>query len=138
MVFDGLEALKGVAAAVPGLRLLAVFGSRARGDSRPGSDWDLAYLGDPGLDPDALLAAVAETLGADRIDLVDLARAGGQLRYRIAREGRLVDAVSGDDWDAFRIEAVTFWCDVEPVLRRAYDEKLEALQPPAHCRGEPR
>ena len=26
--------------------------------------------------------------------------------------------------ERFQIEAASFWCDVEPVLRRAYDELL--------------
>ncbi len=124
---DALETLRALAADTRDLRLLVVFGSRARGDARPGSDWDLAYLAGPGFDPGVLLVGATEAFGADRIDLVDLTRAGGQLRYRIARDGRIVYVTSGDEWDAFRIDAVTFWCDVEPVLRRAYEDKLEAL-----------
>ncbi|MGE0462852.1 MAG: nucleotidyltransferase domain-containing protein [Vicinamibacterales bacterium] len=56
-------------------------GSRARGDAHAGSDWDFAYRGDAGFDPDALLARLADHLRADRIDLVDLDRAGALLAF---------------------------------------------------------
>ncbi|MFJ5289539.1 DUF4037 domain-containing protein [Streptomyces sp. NPDC088348] len=58
---------------VPGIRAVALGGSRARGAERPGSDWDLGlyYRGSPDT---AALAALAATL-ADRP--VDVAGPGG-------------------------------------------------------------
>ena len=49
-----------------GLRLFVVFGSQARGDDHERSDWDLGYLGEPGLDADRLLADGA-TITADAV-----------------------------------------------------------------------
>ena len=69
------------------LRLLVLFGSQARGEARPDSDWDLGYLAGAGFDPDALLLDLVTRLGTDRVDLVDLARAGAQLRFKAAAEG---------------------------------------------------
>ncbi|HSF42194.1 MAG TPA: nucleotidyltransferase domain-containing protein, partial [Thermoanaerobaculia bacterium] len=40
----------------PGLHLLILFGSRARGDDHLGSDWDFGYLAGADFDPDDLLA----------------------------------------------------------------------------------
>ena len=90
-----LDGLRRLAAESEGLRLLALFGSRARGDSHSASDWDFGYLADPAYDVDGLLARLSERLCADRLDLVDLARAGGQLRFRAARDGRVVFARDG-------------------------------------------
>ncbi|HXH06270.1 MAG TPA: nucleotidyltransferase domain-containing protein [Vicinamibacterales bacterium] len=115
------------ATAYPGLRLLVLFGSRARGDAGPDADWDLAYLADSAFDPDALLADLAETLGADRIDLVDLARAGGQMRYRVARDGRVLYEAEPGGFRRFQLEAVLFWCDVEPIVARGYEDVLARL-----------
>lgn len=106
-----------------------VFGSRARGDAVASSDWDVGVLADPGYDADALLARLTVRLAADRIDLVDLARASGQLRYRVAQDGRLIFARAPDEWSRFWTDAVSFWCDAGPVLRRAYAGLLQELGP---------
>jgi len=113
-----------LARAAPGLELLVLFGSRARGDAYDGSDWDFAYLGTGEFDPDAFLARLVPLLGAERVDLVDLARANGLLRYRVAGEGKVLHEAASDLFARFWLEAVTFWCDVEPVLHSAYDEVL--------------
>ncbi|HMH53544.1 MAG TPA: nucleotidyltransferase domain-containing protein [Candidatus Acidoferrum sp.] len=107
-----------------GVRLAVVFGSRARGDATAASDWDIGILSDPDLDHDALLADLVRTLGIDRIDLVDLARAGGLVRFRAARDGIAVfERVPGAFADFWR-EAVDFWCDAGPLIRAGYDAVL--------------
>lgn len=121
-----LDRIAGIAAGRPGLRALLLFGSRARGDAAPTADWDLAYLADASFDPAAFVVELVRLLGTDRVDLVDLSAASGLLRFRAARDGV---AVCGDAEaiERFRIEAALFWCDVEPVLRDAYDAALERL-----------
>ena len=106
------------------LELLVLHGSRARGDAREGSDWDLAYLAVDGFDPDAFRAEVVFALRDDRIDLADLASAGGLLRYRVARDGQVLHEAREGAFERFWMQAVTFWCDAEPVLRRGYEAVL--------------
>ncbi len=113
----------------PALRLLVLFGSRARTDARPASDWDLAYVASDGLDPDALLLDLVRALGTDRVDLVDLERAGAQIRYRAAAEGRVVHEARPGAFAEFWLAAVDFWCDAEPVLRSGYADVLARLRP---------
>ena len=122
-----LADLTRLAGAEKGLKLLVIFGSRARGDARSDSDWDFGYLADKPFDPDSLLAALVTRLGSDRVDLADLARAGAQLRYRVAAEGRVVYAADEDVFPQFWLQAVSFWCDVEPVLRAGYRAVLSDL-----------
>ncbi len=124
-----LDALTAAAAAAPGLELLLLFGSRARGDAHEVSDWDFGYLADDLFDPIAFLGAIAACVGSDRVDLVDLARASGLLRYRAARDGQVVFEANGAAGAAerFWLQAVGFWCDAEPVLRRGYDRVLAEL-----------
>jgi predicted nucleotidyltransferase len=121
------EALARTAAAVPGLALLLLFGSRARSETHACSDWDFGYLASARLDAAGLLAALVETTGSDRIDLVDLQRAGGLLRYRAARDGQVVYESQPGVADAFRLEAVRFWCEAAPVLQRGYEAVLAEL-----------
>jgi predicted nucleotidyltransferase len=121
------DSIRHLAQHAPGLRLLALHGSRSRDDARVDSDWDFGYLAGDGFDPDALLAGLAEVLHADRIDLADLTRASGQLRFRVAREGVVIYARDDAEWERFWMEAVSFWCDAGPVLRAAYDGALQDL-----------
>lgn len=122
------EQLAGIGARHPNLRLLLLFGSRARGDAQEGSDWDLGYLAREGFDPDALLLDLVNALGTDRIDLVDLARAGAQVRFRAAGDGRVLYEAEPGLFGKFWIEAVDFWCDVEPLLRDGYGQVLARLR----------
>lgn len=113
----------------PGLRVLLLFGSRARGDAHEHSDWDFGYLAAPGFDVSALLAGLVEALGSDRVDLVDLERAGGLLRFRAACDGVSIHEAEAGATDRFRVEAARFWHDVEPVLRPAYERFLQQVTP---------
>ena len=66
---------------VDGLQLLLVYGSRARGDCHATSDWDLGFIASPTFDADAFQALAVEILDSDRVDVADLDRASGLLRY---------------------------------------------------------
>ncbi|MBY0492876.1 MAG: nucleotidyltransferase domain-containing protein [Cyanobacteria bacterium] len=113
----------GVARESAGLRLLILHGSRARGQFRPDSDWDFAYIADATFDPDLLLARLSETLG-DKIDLADLDRASALLRFKAAAEGRALFESERGIFDRFRLTAIQTWCDMQPVLSRAYGAAL--------------
>ena len=119
--------LHSVAVRQRGLTLLVLFGSRARGDAAAHADWDFGFLSDSSVDPLTITAALAEAVGSERLDLVDLARASGLLRYRAARDGVLVYEARPGIFDRFRFEAARFWYDAEPVLRPGYDAVLDRL-----------
>ena len=124
---SAIQELHAVAARQPGLILLVLFGSRARGDATAHADWDFAFLADSSVDPLAIMASLAEVVGSERLDLVDLGRASGLLRYRVARDGVLVYEASPGTFDRFRFESARFWYDAEPVLRPGYDAILDGL-----------
>ena len=123
-----MDALREAADAAAGLELLLLFGSRARGDADAASDWDFGYQATGELDVAAFLATIVEAVGSDRIDLVDLRRASGLLRYRAARDGQPLYEARPGIADQFCLEAVRFWCDAAPVLERAYDDVLAELK----------
>jgi predicted nucleotidyltransferase len=120
------QALQQLGQTLPNLNLLVLHGSRARGTAHARSDWDLAYEAEPGFDPDRLLAALADTLKADRIDLVDLDRAGALLRHRVASDAMVLFERSPGRFDRFWHSAVRNWCELAPVLEPIYERALQA------------
>jgi predicted nucleotidyltransferase len=127
MLAEGLD-VADLGRKFPELRLLVLHGSRARGTHHSGSDWDFGYLADPGLDDLGLRMRLSLALETDDIDLVDLARASSVLRYRAAGEGKPILERSAGEFERFALDAILFWLDVEPVLRKAHAELLERLE----------
>lgn len=121
------QALAGVSASAPGLRMLVLHGSRARGTAHDRSDWDFANEADKDFDPDGLLAALADLLKVDRIDLVDLNRAGALLRHRVASDGIVLFECEPGLFRRFWFDAVHTWCDFAPVLEPLYERTLQSL-----------
>jgi len=126
---EAMTAATEVARAAAGLELLMLFGSRARGDDATGADWDFGYFGTPLLDVTGLMTALVGALGSDHVDLVDLRRASGLLRYAAARDGLVIFETMAGLGDRFRLEAAQFWCDAAPVLMRGYEDVLAGLKP---------
>ncbi len=121
------DSLSQAALGLPDLRLLVMHGSRARGDAHERSDWDFAYLGAPGFDEMSLRATLARVLNTDNVDVADLARAGGLLRYRVARDGVPVYESVARTFEDFCYEAILFWLDAQHVVREAHADVLEGL-----------
>ncbi|HYC55697.1 MAG TPA: nucleotidyltransferase domain-containing protein [Candidatus Binatia bacterium] len=119
--------LKGLPDTFPSLRILALHGSRARGDADQASDWDFAYLGDGPLDVTSLQGALIDALAREDVDLVDLSRASGLMRYRVARDGRALFERTPDAFDDFRLEAALYWIDMQDVIRAEHEGILERL-----------
>lgn len=74
----------------PALRLVILFGSRARDTARPDSDLDIAILPhdpDLALSAEHALASELERVTGLPVDLVRIDRAPAALRWRIARDG---------------------------------------------------
>ncbi|MGI8537619.1 MAG: hypothetical protein ACR2K2_14310 [Mycobacteriales bacterium] len=49
------------------------------------------------------------------------------LRRDAAVDGRLLFERDNNAFVAFQIEAASFWCDIEPVVREAHAEVLRAV-----------
>jgi predicted nucleotidyltransferase len=122
-----LDAIREVARALPGLELLVLHGSRSRGDAHEGSDWDFAYLAGLELDELALRAGLAEALHTDDVDVLDLARAGGLVRYRVAGDGIVCFERERGAFEKFAYPAILFWLDAQHVIRPAYEAVLKDL-----------
>jgi len=115
----GLSALARIWSCDPDVAAAFLYGSRARGRARAGSDVDLAVILRACLSPAArwrkrlaLIDSAGSALGTDAIDLVVLEEAPAPLGHRIVRAARLLL-----DADPPRRVAV-----VEDVLRRYLHE----------------
>lgn len=125
-----LTSVSAAARAIPGVVLLYLHGSYARGSAGPLSDIDLAvWLEREGArERDAELKvseALEDATCRDDLDIVILNRAGPMIRERVLREGRLIFARNEADVVAFQELALKEAFDFE-VFSRAYDDTLFA------------
>lgn len=98
-----------------GVQLAYLFGSLGRGESS--QDVDLALLG--GTTPVfELRQAIAERLGTERLDLVDLAAAPPELRFEIIRTGRPIYVVDEDLLNDFELATIHLYRDTRHLRRR--------------------
>lgn len=104
------------------IKFVVLFGSRAAGNARDESDFDIAVF----LDDDTrlfshpafgdLLKFFTETLGVfeDRIDLTDLKYADILLRYEITSEGILLFG-NENEYENYRLFAFKDYIDAKPL-----------------------
>jgi uncharacterized protein len=111
---------------IPDLRLVVLFGSVARDRARSDSDIDLAVQCDGPADLDVLYLAIAPRLGTDRLDLIDVRRAGPLLRMAVARTGRPLFEREAGAFREFQSLASRRFCDTEK-LRRARQRAIHAF-----------
>jgi len=111
----------------PALRLLVLFGSRARGEAHAASDWDFGFLADATLDVDALLDLLCKVVNSDDVDLVKLNRAAGVLRHQAADHGIAVFEHMPETFVTYVIDVLRFWLDAWPVIRKSQEEQLRSL-----------
>jgi predicted nucleotidyltransferase len=118
LAMDLLDRLRTRISSLPAVRLVALFGSTARGEARPRSDIDLGVLLDP--DTPALRREVEAELGgaAEReIDLIFLAEAPPLLRFEISSDGVLLFEKEDGLWTEFKVRAMVDWWDWAPYSR---------------------
>ena len=106
------------------LRLLVLFGSRARGRATVKSDLDLALLCAGPADLEAWHMTLAPLIGTDRLDLVDLRRAGSLLAFEVARTGRPVFERGPGTFHAFQALASRRYADT----RKLRDAQRRAIR----------
>jgi predicted nucleotidyltransferase len=98
-----------------GVQLAYLFGSL--GQDQSGHDVDLAILteGEPAF---RLRSAIAECLGTERLDLVDLRRASPVLRFEIVRTGQLLYTADQALSERFELATLQVYRDTAWLRRR--------------------
>jgi predicted nucleotidyltransferase len=120
------ERLEDLRAVAPSVELVVLFGSVARGRSRPDSDLDVAVRCDGPADLDALYLLLAPRLAVPRLDLVDLRRSGTLLAFQVARHGRLLYERDPGAFRSFQSLASRRYCDTDK-LRRAQRRSIHVF-----------
>jgi predicted nucleotidyltransferase len=101
------------------LKLVVVYDSTARGEERPGSDVDLAVLGEKELGSEALLELSFQfqhLVGEAQVHLVSLHRVDPFFRYQVTRDSILLYGEPLDYHD-FRAYAFRAYVDSRDLLR---------------------
>lgn len=118
--------LRNLPEVIPDLELLVAFGSAVKGRMRARSDLDVAVRCTTPADLDSLYLALAPLLGTDRLDLVDLRRAGPVLMMEVARSGRVLYEKRPGVFRQFQSLASRRYCDTAK-LRLAQRRGIHAF-----------
>lgn len=97
-IIDTINRITTTVEKIPNLKLLILFGSRARGEHKPDSDWDFAVLYEERSDRKDIssllkiytLLEQALEIPDDKIDVVDLKECSPILAHYVARDGQLL------------------------------------------------
>jgi len=126
----------------PYIKLLVLFGSRARGDAIPNSDWDFAFLCDEDIrkqyekgDWDSYrvwgILQKAFQLLDDQIDVVDMGHCSDLLAHDIAQDGQILYERNSGEFTAFKQAKLMTPEAIKQLQRELRDEinqKLQELQ----------
>lgn len=122
---DRIERAGRVLADDPSVIAVYAFGSRARGEARADSDYDLAVRLQRSYSLQEelrLRSRVVEELGTDAVDLVVLNRARPELRYEILSHGRRLYARDDAEADGYERRAALEYFDTAHL--RSVQESL--------------
>jgi uncharacterized protein len=125
---------------IPYLKMLVLFGSRARGDTHAKSDWDFAALYDEELREESCrdrgfawfevpgILGEVFSLNSDEIDVVELHRFSQPIAHFIARDGIVLYETELGQFEAFKQQYLMTEVELAE-LRQKLRQKLEvALQ----------
>lgn len=99
---------------IPNLKLIILFGSRARGDNGDRSDWDFAVLYDQET-PDSEIVSFFEIPGilgevfnisSDTIDLLDLNHCSPLAKHLVALEGKPIYESEPGQFEQFKQQSI--------------------------------
>lgn len=121
---------------IPYLKMLVLFGSRARGDTHAKSDWDFAALYDEEMRkacvgyngfgwwevPDKL--GKIFLINSDNIDVAELNKCSPLLGFQVARDGQLLYEQNSGDFIKFQMKAWKIYADTAK-FRKTQRESIE-------------
>lgn len=136
------ESMPEVLEQAPYIKLLVLFGSRARGDADENSDWDFAVLFDEeqrklyekaGWDSFRVWSILQKTYNLldDQIDVVDMGRCSDILAHYIAQDGQILFERELGTFEMFKqkkLKTPEEMKRIQKELRDEIDRKLQEFQ----------
>lgn len=128
------EAIREAVREIPGISVLVVFGSRARGTHRPDSDLDVAVLPESADSRDRrrlqsrVAVALAELAPEGRVDVVLVDEATDVLRQRIMETGRILLNRDNEAWKELRVRTMREYGDREWVRELFMEAQRRRLE----------
>ena len=122
---------------IPYLKMLVLFGSRARGDNHAKSDWDFAALYDEEIQKEhikdnawawfELPRLLGEYLGIpdNQVDVVELNKTSFLIAHFVARDGKLLYEKESGEFERFQQQYLKGDREMQEV-RKALRAKIEA------------
>jgi predicted nucleotidyltransferase len=123
---------------IPGISVLVVFGSRARGTQRPDSDLDVAVLPESADSrarrrlQAAVAVALADLAPDGRVDVVLLDEVSNDFRQAVMESGRVLLGRDLEAWKELRVRTMREYGDREwarRLFREAQRRRLERGEP---------
>lgn len=98
---------------IPDLKMLILFGSRARGNTHSKSDWDFAILSGESLNYLEIYGILADIfkISDDKIDLVNFKNSSPLLDYHIAKDGKVIYEHQPEEFIKFQMKACKIYAD---------------------------
>ncbi|WP_017326898.1 DUF433 domain-containing protein [Synechococcus sp. PCC 7336] len=123
----------------PDLKLLVLFGSRARGDAGSGSDWDFAFLCDEEQQKqdekqewDLLriwgILQDAYDLLDDRIDVIDMKECSEIMAHYIAQDGKILYEREPELFESFRQKMLMSDFELKAMRQQIREKTLQTLR----------
>lgn len=124
---------------LPYIKLLVLFGSRARGDATKGSDWDFAVLYDEELQQKyernaweyfriwQVLQNVYHLLD-DELDIVDLSNSSELTAHNVAVDGKIIYERDPGEFARFQERSIMSRAELKALDRKYRDEIWQALK----------
>jgi uncharacterized protein len=109
---------------VPGILVVWLYGSHARGDAGPDSDVDLALFADAPVNPFELLTLqtdLAAVVGAE-VDLVDLWPADDVLRMQVIEHGHVLYERTRNERARFEMQAASRYAHLNEERRAILED----------------
>lgn len=137
---ESLEAASPTLASThPNLKLLVLFGSRARGEADPSSDWDFAFLSEPDRPIDRkpfwfpgsdLLPTLSKLLQVsdEMIDLVDLNACSDIVAHFVARDGQVIYEKTPGEFAQFQQQALKTKAELKQYRHAQREKVLQTLE----------
>lgn len=123
---------------IPYLKMLILFGSRARDDTHSNSDWDFAVLYDEelrrqtvegfGWFRDIGIIGDCLNLDSDNIDVVEIERCSELMAHHIARDGKLIYEQESGLFEEFKKKNILSQETIDDIIRESRAQVYQFLQ----------